>query len=174
MAAATSTPTRPRAARPAPQRRPLSAGTAAIIGIPTLLIILFVWQFVSPLLKPETIVRDPVAISRVSLEPDAAGTRIDLVVVDRMGQETTADGTLNVKLQEPDGAVWQATRSITAADFGPLPGDGLLAGRQGYSVSVPASDWARPPRHGGTATVSVSLQPNSGAAVSTVEQTRFP
>jgi hypothetical protein len=91
-----------------------------------------------------------------------------------VGQETTVSGDLNVKLREPDGTVWQTTRSVTAADFRTLPEGGLLAGRTGYSVLIPASDWLRAPRRGGSATVSLGIQPTEGAAFSTVAEERFP
>jgi hypothetical protein len=55
-----------------------------------------------------------------------------------------------------------------------LPDGGLLAGRTGYSVVIPASDWLRAPRRGGSATVSVSIQPTDGTPFSTVAEERFP
>jgi hypothetical protein len=146
-----------------------------MLGVPAVLLLLFVWQVVSPLLKTEIVVREPVTIARVSLEPDPSGARIDFVVVDRMGQDTTADGSVSIKLREPDGAVWQINRSLTAADFAPLPAGDLLNGRLGSSIVVPTSAWARPPRHGGSATVSVSIQPGSGSApITAQEETRYP
>lgn len=147
----------------------------AMIGVPVLLLLLFAWQLVSPLLRTEIAVREPTSIARVVVEPDTNGTRIDFVVVDRMGQETTADGDLRVKLREPDGAVWQTSRPLSSSDFGPIPAGGLLAGRLGYSVTVPAGDWSRPPRHGGAASVTVTIQPSNGSStISTLEETRFP
>jgi hypothetical protein len=110
----------------------------------------------------------------VSLEPDPLGSRIDFAVVDRVGQETTVNGNLTIKLREPEGTVWQSTRSITAANFVILPEGGLLAGRTGYSVVVPTSDWLRAPRRGGAATVSVSITPTERATFSTVAEERFP
>jgi hypothetical protein len=133
-----------------------------------------VWQIGSNLLRTDLAGHEPVAVGRVSLESDPAGSRIDIVVVDRAGQETTANGTLNVKLREPDGTLWQTSRTVTASDFQPLPDGGLLAGRTGYSVVVPASDWARAPRRGGSATVSISLQPGEGSMLSTIAEERFP
>jgi hypothetical protein len=97
-----------------------------------------------------------------------------MVLVDRVGQQTTANGDIIIQLREPDGTVWQSTRSITAADFVPLHEGGLLAGRIGYSVLIPASDWLRAPRHGGAATVSVNVAPTDGTAFSTVAEERFP
>jgi len=151
-----------------------SAGTWIIIGIPILLLTLFVWQIVSPLLRTEIAVRDAVGFSRVSLEADPAGSRIDFAVVDRVGQETTVTGDVNIKLREPDGTVWQTTRSIAPANFVTLPEGGLLSGRTGYSVVIPASDWLRAPRRGGSATVSVSIKPTDGVLFSTVAEERFP
>jgi hypothetical protein len=151
-----------------------SAGSWVIIGIPILLVAVFAWQVLSPLLRSEIAVRDAVGFSRVSLEADPVGTRIDFAVVDRVGLETTVSGDVNIKLREPDGTVWQSSRTITAADFGSLPAGGLLAGRTGYSVIIPASDWLRAPRRGGSATVSVSIQPTGGTSFSTVAEERFP
>jgi hypothetical protein len=144
------------------------------MSVPFLLLALFAWQIVSPMLKTEMAVRGAVGFSRVSLEADPAGSRIDFAVIDRVGQETTVSGDLNIKLREPDGTVWQTTRSVTAADFRTLPEGGLLAGRTGYSVLIPASDWLRAPRRGGSATVSLGIQPTEGAAFSTVAEERFP
>lgn len=151
-----------------------SAGTWIMIGVPILLIALFAWQIIAPMMRSEIAVRDAVGFSRVSLEADPAGSRIDFAVVDRVGQETTVSGDVSVKLREPDGTVWQTTRAIGAADFGILPQGGLLAGRTGYSIVVPASDWLRAPRRGGSATVSVNIQPTDGVAFSTVAEERFP
>ena len=60
------------------------------------------------------------------------------------------------------------------ADFVPLQTGGLLAGRIGYSVVIPASDWLRTPRRGGAASVTVIVQPTDGTAFSTVAEERFP
>jgi hypothetical protein len=168
------------ASRPLPQapaslkRSQRSFGTWVIIGVPVLLGLLFAWQIVSTMLRTETIVRGAVAVSRVSLEADPLGARVDMVLVDRVGQDTTFNGALNVKLREPDGTVWQTTRLVTPADFVPLQTGGFLAGRVGYSVVVPATDWLRTPRHGGAATVSIAVTPSDGAAFSTVAEERFP
>jgi hypothetical protein len=145
-----------------------------LFGVPALLVLFFAWQVASSLLGTEVVVRGAVAISRVSLEADPQGARVDFVVVDRFGAETTADGEVAVQVREPDGSVWQATRNVSSGDFKSLPAGGLLAGRLGYSVVVPASDWMRAPRRGGAATVSVSVQPTGGAAISTMAEERFP
>jgi hypothetical protein len=146
-----------------------------IIGVPALLLLTFVWQVASGFMHTEIAVRQPVAVGRVSLESDPAGSRIDFVVVDRVGQETTLNGTLDVKLREPDGTLWQTSRTVNSDNFKPLPDSSLLAGRTGYSVVVPASDWVRAPRRGGTATVSINAQPNDdGTPFSTVAEERFP
>ncbi|MCA1644863.1 MAG: hypothetical protein LC797_05105 [Chloroflexi bacterium] len=181
MVTAASTP-RPRSAdfpvtlsgSPAQGKARRSAASWIVIAIPILMVTLFVWQVVSPLLRTEAAVRDAVGFSRVSLEADPTGSRIDFAVVDRVGRETTVDGDVNVSLREPDGTVWQTTRSITAAKFVSLPEGGLLAGRIGYSVLVPTSDWSRAPRRGGAATVSVSIRPTDGVLFSTVAEERFP
>jgi hypothetical protein len=146
----------------------------AIIGVPALLLLLFVWQVGSSVLRTEIAVRNAVAVSRVSLEADPIGSRVDLVLVDRVGKDTTVSGDLTVKLREPDGTVWQTTRSVSAADFIVLRESSLLAGRTGYSVVIPGSDWLRAPRRGGSATVSVSVQPADGQPFSTVAEERFP
>jgi hypothetical protein len=160
---------------PTPLRRSQrSAGTWVIIGVPVLLGLVFVWQLASNLLHTEIAVRSAVAISRVSLESDPLGSRVDLVLVDRVGQETTFDGNMTIKLREPDGTLWQTTRGVTATDFVPLPSGGLLAGRVGYSVIIPSTDWMRAPRRGGAATISVDVVPTDGTAFSTVAEERFP
>jgi hypothetical protein len=151
-----------------------SAATWVVIGVPVLLALTLVWQIGSSLVHTETAVRDAVAVSRVSLEADPLGSRIDFVVVDRSGQETTVNGELSIKLREPDGTVWQIARTVTSADFGPLPEGGLLTGRVGYSVVVPATDWLRAPRRGGSASVSISVRPTDGTPFSTVAEERFP
>jgi hypothetical protein len=145
-----------------------------IIGVPVVLLLLFVWQVGSSMLRTEIAIRDAVAVSRVSLEADPLGSRIDFVLVDRVGQDTTVSGDLNIKLREPDGTLWQTTRRVSASDFAVLPGGGLLSGRLGYSVVIPPSDWLRAPRRGGSATVSVSVVPADGAPFSTVAEERFP
>jgi len=151
-----------------------SAATWVVIGVPVLLALTLVWQIGSSLVRTEIAVRDAVAVSRVSLEADPLGSRIDFVVVDRSGQETTMNGDMSIKLREPDGTLWQIARTVTAADFSPLPEGSLLAGRVGYSMVVPATDWLRAPRRGGSATVSISVQPTDGTPFSTVAEERFP
>lgn len=151
-----------------------SFGVWVMIGVPLLLALTLVWQLVSGVLRTEISARDPVAVSRVSLEPDAAGSRVDFVLVDRGGETTTVNGEVRVKLREPDGTLWQTARAVKSSDFTPLPEGSLLAGRVGYSVVVPASDWLRAPRRGGSATVSISVAPSGGAPISTVAEERFP
>jgi hypothetical protein len=151
-----------------------STGTWVIIGVPLLLLAILAWQIGSSMLHTEIAIRDAVAVSRVSLEADPAGSRIDFVLVDRIGQDTTVNGDLNLKLREPDGTVWQINRKVSAADFVLLPGGGLLTGRLGYSIVIPPSDWLRAPRRGGSASISVSVVPAEGAPFSTVAEERFP
>ena len=151
-----------------------SAATWVIVGVPVLLALSLAWQIGSGFMRTEIAVRDAVAVSRVSLEADPLGSRIDFVVVDRSGQETPLNADITIKLREPDGTVWQTVRSVTAADFGPLPDGGLLTGRVGYSVVVPATDWLRAPRRGGSATVSINVQPTEGRPFATVAEERFP
>jgi hypothetical protein len=151
-----------------------SLGAWVIVGVPLLLLAVFVWQIAASALHTEIATRDAVAISKVSLEADPTGSRIDMVLVDRVGQQTTVNGDIVVQLREPDGTVWQSTRSISASDFVPLHEGGLLAGRIGYSVLIPASDWLRAPRRGGAATISVNVAPTEGTAFATVAEERFP
>ena len=157
------------------QRRFGSKGAYLFIAIPLVLAATFIWQLTSGMFHTDAVVRQAVAVGQVTLEPDAAGTRVDFVLVDRVGQEATFSGNLNVSLREPDGAVWQMTRSVSPGDFQTLPDDSLLAGRTGYSVLVNARDWVRPPRRGGLATISVNATPSDdGPAISTQSQQRFP
>jgi hypothetical protein len=44
----------------------------------------------------------------------------------------------------------------------------------GYSVVVPATDWLRAPRRGGSATVSINVQPTEATPFATVAEERFP
>src|ERR1700737_4782349 len=115
------------ASRPGPQPAPVplrrqrrNAATWIIIGVPVLLGLVLAWQLGGNLQRTETIVRSAVAISRVSLEADPLGSRVDLVLVDRIGQDTTFNGQMTVKLRKPDGTVWHSTRGVSAADFLPI------------------------------------------------------
>ena len=127
---------------PAPLKRARrSTGTWVMIGVPVLLGLVFAWQIGTNLLHTETIVRSAVAISRVSLESDPLGSRIDLVLVDRVGQDTTFSGAMSIKLREPDGTVWQSTRDITAAEFAPIQPAGSWP-------AAPATRWSSRPRIG--------------------------
>lgn len=166
------TPTSPPPGPIAQRRRPTAASVA--VGIVVLLVATFLWQVASPFFRGDVAIRSAAAVGRVSLESDPIGSRIDLVVVDRVGAETTVAGKLDVSLREPDGTLWKTSRTVSASDFQPLPEGSLLAGRSGLSVSVPASDWARPPRQGGASTASVTITPNDGPAFSTVAEERFP
>ena len=154
------------------RRRPFAVWV--IIGVPILLVLTFVWQIASGVLHTSIAAHDAVAVSRVTLEPDPLGSRVDFVLVDRGGETTTVNGRVQVKLREPDGTLWQTSRSVSSSDFAPLPEGSLLAGRVGYSVVVPAADWLRAPRRGGGATVSISVDPNGGDPFSTVAEERFP
>ena len=147
-----------------------------LIGVPSLLGLLFLWQIASGFVHTEAVDHAPAAISTVRLEPDSSGTRVDLVLVDRQGADATAAGELTVKLREPDGAVWQTTLMLAPEEFAPLPAGDLAAGRVGYTVLVPAADWVRAPRRGGSASVSVSFQAREDGAVALTRQAeeRFP
>jgi hypothetical protein len=143
--------------------------------VPLVLGLTLLWQVVSSLSHTDVGVHQAASVGQVSLEPDAAGARVDVVLVDRVGQEATLSGDLTFKVRDPDGAVWQTTRSVSAGDFRALPDGSLLAGRTGYSLIVPTSDWVRPPRRGGLATISVMVTPsNDGPSFSTQLQQRFP
>ena len=156
-------------------RKRRSTGTYVLLAIPLLLAGAFLWQIGSGLFHTQVVARQPVAVGQVALEPDPTGTRVDVVLVDRVGQDTTLDGSLNVSVREPDGAVWQTSRSVTNADFETLPSDSIMAGRTGYTLVVSAGDWAHLPRRGGLATVSVRATPGDGSAVfSTQTQQLFP
>jgi len=159
---------------PTPRRSPRSAGMWAIIIVPILLGLVFAWQIGSTMMHTDSVVRSAVAVSRVSLESDPAGSRVDLVLVDKVGQDTTFNGDITIKVREPDGTVWQSSRGLTAAEFAPIQNGGLLAGRLGYSAVIPSTDWMRAPRRGGSATVSVDVVPTDGTAFSTVAEERFP
>jgi hypothetical protein len=147
-----------------------------LIIVPALLGLTVVWQVVSGMFHTEAVIRQAVAVGQVTLEPDPLGARIDFVLVDSVGKETTLEGNLNVTLREPDGTAWRTSRSVSASDFQPLPDGSLLAGRVGYSILVPATDWARPPRSHGAATVSIDVSPSDDSApsFSTVSQQLFP
>jgi hypothetical protein len=174
MVATTASAAHTRAPNPA-SRSSWPVGVYVLIGVPVLLGLLFVWQIASGLLKTEIIVRSAVAVSRVSLEPDPVGARVDMTFVDRQDLDTTFSGDVTVKVREPDGAVWQTIRTVSAADFVTLPTGGLLGRRQGYSVTLPSKDRARPPRRGGAATVSVDAVPADGSApFSSIDEERFP
>jgi hypothetical protein len=145
------------------------------IAIPLVLAATFIWQLASGMFHTEQVVRQAVAVGQVTLESDPSGTRVEFVLVDRVGQEATFSGNINVTLRDPDGAVWQATRSVSPGDFQRLPDDSLLAGRTGYTLLVNARDWARPPRRGGLATISISTSPSdNGPSISTQSQQLFP
>ena len=177
MVAAASARGRTASPTPTPvvNKRLRPSATWVVIGIPIVLLTAVVWQLASSALHSEAVIREAVSVGRVSLEADPAGTRVDFVLVDRVGQQTTIDGTLKIKLREPDGAIWQTSRTVAAADFRTLADGGLLAGRLGYSLAIPTSDWARPPRHGGAGTVTIEVVPGAGGPTfSTVAEERFP
>lgn len=153
--------------------RPIA--TYVLIAVPMLLAATFLWQLAANLFHTEDTSHPAVGVGQVTLEPDSSGTRLDLVMVDRFGQETTFDGKLNVTVREPDGAVWQTSRRLSISDFQPLPDDSLMAGRTGYTFVVSARDWARPPRRGGLATISIDATPGDGGpAFTSQSQQRFP
>src|SRR5262249_55400246 len=142
---------------------------------PLVLAVTFVWQIASNVFHTEVVVRQAVSVGQVTLEAEPTGTRLDLVMVDRVGQETTFSGNLDVSLRDPDGAVWQTSRNVAAWVSQPRPDDSLMAGRDVYTLVVPARDWARPPRRGGLATVSITATPSDdGPLVTSQTQQRFP
>jgi hypothetical protein len=167
-AAANATPPRPRRKRP-----PL--GVWVMVGVPLVLLAVLLWQVGSAVMRSDIVGRTAVAASRATLEEDPAGARIDLVLVDRFGNDVAANADLTISLREPDGALWQTSRSLSSADFAALAGHGLLGGRLGYALVVPTADWARVPRRGGAATVVVTVHSRDGGQTfSTVSEERFP
>lgn len=156
-------------ARPRP-----TAATLVIIGVPVLLVLTFVWQIGGGFLRADATLHDAVAVSSLTLKADPLGSRIDFVLVDRTGQDTTTTGDVTIRLREPDGTLWQNTRHLTPSDFTLLSSDGQGTARTGYSVLVPATDWLRAPRRGGQASVSVTIQPTNGDAVSGTAEQLFP
>lgn len=155
------------------RRRP-TAATLLIIGLPILLAVTFVWQVGSGLLRADATLHDAVAVSSLALKADPLGSRIEFVLVDRTGQDTTTTGDVTIRLREPDGTLWQNTRHLTPGDFTSLSSDGQGTPRTGFSVVVPATDWLRAPRRGGQASVSVTVQPANGDPVSGTAEQRFP
>jgi hypothetical protein len=174
MAAAASTRLRPTPAGVG--RKPRGPwGTIFLIAIPLVLAASLAWQVASSMLHTAVVVRQATGVGQAALEADAAGTRINFVLVDRVGEDTTLTGSLDVRLREPDGAVWTTSRNVSTADFQPLPAGSLMAGRTGYSVLVPAGDWVRQPRRGGLATLTISVNPSDdGTPFSIDSQQRFP
>ena len=155
------------------RRRP-TAATLVIIGVPVLLALTFVWQIGSGLLRTDSTLHDAVAVSSLTLQADPVGSRIDFVLADRAGRDTTTTADVTIRLREPDGTVWQNTRRLTPADFTTVSTDGRGVVRTGYSLVVPATDWLRAPRRGGQASVSVTVQPTSGEPFSGTAEQRFP
>lgn len=174
VAAAISRVRTPLGSPGATSRRRPTAATLVIIGLPVLLALTFVWQIGSSLLRTDTSAHDAVAVSSLTLKVDPLGSRIDLVLADRGGHDTTTSGDITIRLREPDGTVWQNTRHVATSDFTPLSSDGQAATRMGYTVIVPATDWLRAPRRGGQASVSVTVQPTSGGPFSGTAEQRFP
>jgi len=173
MALATASRTQQSTARQSRGERPV--GMYVLIGVPALLALFLAWQVVTPMLRTEIVAHTAVAVSKVSLESDPQGSRVDLVLVDRVGADTTVNGDVTVKVREPDGRVWQTTRTVSGDSFAPLREGSLLSGRTGFSVVVPAIDWTLPPRRGGAATVTVTVSPADGSdPFSTVAEERFP
>jgi hypothetical protein len=116
-------------------RRQRFKGSYLLIAIPLVMAATFLWQLSSGLVHTDTAARQAVAVGQVSLTPDPSGTRIDFVLVDRVGQETTFTGNVNVSLRDPDGAVWQATRSVS-------PGDSNRYRMTVCWLAAPATHWS--------------------------------
>src|SRR5436305_702497 len=95
------------------QRR--SRSMYVLIAVPVVLAATFFWQIGSSMFHPDSNARQAVSVGPATLEADPGGTRVDFVVVDRAGQETTFNGTLDLRLREPDGRVWQTSRTLAAA-----------------------------------------------------------
>jgi hypothetical protein len=116
----------------------------------------------------------PVAVSRVVLEAAPDGTAISLVLRDASGLDSVFVGQLSIELREPDGAVWQTTTNVNMTNFKTLPPGSLLAGRLGYTLTVPPTAWTRPPRRGGPATVSIGVTPVNGTRFTSSATEIFP
>lgn len=107
---------------------------------------------------------EPVAVARVTLEPDPDGTAVVMVLHDRAGRDVPMTGELGIELREPDGARWESSRMVTLSDFRPLPTGSLLQGRVGYRIVVPPQAWSRPPRRGGQVSIQLKVAPRNAAA----------
>jgi hypothetical protein len=143
-------------------------------GLGTLLVLAVLWQFVAPMLlrPPQTTV--PTAITVASLDHVDDATGISIVLGDQNARDIAIRGELVVELRTADGSQWRTVRNVTERDFAPLPSSSLFAGRLGYWLTVPNSDWARPPRRGALASVVVSATPQGRATISTSTPTVFP
>ncbi len=117
-----------------------TAGTWVIIGVPVLLLMLCVWQVGSGMLRTEIAIRDAVAVSRVSLEADPAGSRIDFVLVElelspgQNAQRGQAGGQVTEHSRSLGGRFVEAMVHHRAASVGDLfqdVGHGLLVLQQG-------------------------------------------
>lgn len=131
---------------------------------------LWVW----PQIGGSVTMAPPTNFGRVVLEPDPRGAAIALVLQNQAGGDTAMTGELAFQLQEPDGAIWRATRSVTPASFQVLPAPSLLAGRLGYRIVVPDAEWARLPRRGGQAQLIVTVRPVEAPAFSTTIAATYP
>lgn len=119
------------------------------------------------------ILSTPTSVAQIALERAGEDASISLVLQDAAGRDAPLAGDLEIELQEPNGAVWRVSRAVAPTDFSSLP-SGVLAGRLGYRVVVPARDWVRPPRRGGLASVTVVATPRGGTSFTGSTSTAFP
>jgi hypothetical protein len=116
----------------------------------------------------------PVRVDSLSLEPDPAGSAVEITLADARGQDVGMSGSLAVQVQEPSGAIWNTTQHVTSDTAQPAPPTSLYAGRLGYRIVVPASVWPRPPRQGGQTTVSVTATRDDGSTFAGTATVPFP
>ncbi len=161
--------------RPIAQQRPRSAPTGVVVGgIVALLVLLVILRYVPVFDLASNHPGPPASVAQAVLESDPGGAAVGLVLVDRVGRDTTLTGDLTLEVREPDGAVWRAARTVDPKDFAPLPAGSLLAGRLGYRVVVPSAAWPRPPRRGGVAAVVVAVAPTGDPAFTSSFNVTFP
>lgn len=151
-------------------RRPWAIGGAVGVAALALLALIFLPSFLSGNVGPS----DPVAVTRVVLEADPAGTAVLVVLGDRTGTDVSLNGDLSIELREPDGAKYDVTRTLDASSFENLPQGSVLRGRLGYRFVVPPAAWSRPPRRGGQVFVQVTVAPRGADRFSYTGTDTFP
>ena len=81
MALATASRNQQSTGRQSTSQRPV--GMYVLIGVPALLALFLAWQVVTPMLRTEIVAHTAVAVSKVSLESDPQGSRVDMVLSNR-------------------------------------------------------------------------------------------